>query len=59
VILLLAAYNKSEDLSAKRQQTEIELARRRLKDWQWSPSSTICRRFRGAGDVVTGSMPGL
>lgn len=34
VILLLAAYDKSEDPSAKRQQKEIELARRRLADWQ-------------------------
>jgi phage-related protein len=34
VILLLAAYDKSEDPSAKRQQKEIELARRRLTDWQ-------------------------
>ena len=34
VILLLAVYDKSEDPSAKRQQKEMELARRRLKDWQ-------------------------
>lgn len=34
VILLLAAYDKSADPSAKRQQKEIELARRRLTDWQ-------------------------
>jgi phage-related protein len=34
VILLLAAYDKSEDPSAKRQKKEIELARRRLTDWQ-------------------------
>jgi phage-related protein len=34
VILLLAAYNKSEDPSAKREQKEIDLARRRLTDWQ-------------------------
>jgi putative component of toxin-antitoxin plasmid stabilization module len=34
VILLLAGYDKSEDPSAKRQQKEIELARRRLTDWQ-------------------------
>jgi phage-related protein len=34
VILLLAAYDKSEDPSAKRQQKEIELARRRLTDRQ-------------------------
>lgn len=34
VILLLAAYDKSEDPSAKRQQKEMELARRRLADWQ-------------------------
>jgi len=34
VILLLAAYDKSEDPSAKHQQKEIELARRRLTDWQ-------------------------
>ena len=34
VILLLAAYDKGEDPSAKRQNEEIELARRRLSDWQ-------------------------
>ncbi len=34
VVLLLAAYDKSEDPSAKRQHKEIELARRRLTDWQ-------------------------
>jgi phage-related protein len=34
VVLLLAAYDKGEDPSAKRQQKEIELARRRLTDWQ-------------------------
>jgi len=34
VILLLAAYDKSEDPSAKRQLKEIELARRRLTAWQ-------------------------
>ncbi len=34
VILLLAAYDKSEDPSAKRQNKEIELARRRLTDRQ-------------------------
>jgi hypothetical protein len=34
VILLLAAYDKSEDPSGKRQQKEIELACRRLTDWQ-------------------------
>ncbi|MEA2634233.1 MAG: hypothetical protein QOH92_1000 [Chloroflexota bacterium] len=34
VILLLAAYDKGEDPSSKRQQKEIELARRRLTDWQ-------------------------
>jgi len=34
VILLLAAYDKNQDPSAKRQQKEIELARRRLTDWQ-------------------------
>jgi phage-related protein len=34
VILLLAAYDKSKDPSAKRQEKEIELARRRLADWQ-------------------------
>ncbi len=34
VILLLAAYDKSEDPSARRQNEEIALARRRLTDWQ-------------------------
>jgi phage-related protein len=34
VILLLAAYDKGQDPSAKRQQKEIALARRRLIDWQ-------------------------
>ena len=34
VILVLAGYDKSEDPSPKRQQKEIELARRRLTDWQ-------------------------
>ena len=34
VILLLAAYDKGKDPSAKRQNKEIELARRRLSDWQ-------------------------
>jgi len=34
VILLLAAYDKSEDPSPKRQTKEIELAHRRLTDWQ-------------------------
>src|SRR2546421_5062814 len=34
VILLIAAYDKSEDPSAIRQQKEIELARRRLTDGQ-------------------------
>jgi hypothetical protein len=34
VVLLLAAYDKSEDPSARRQQKEIELARRRVTDWQ-------------------------
>jgi phage-related protein len=34
VILLLAAHDKSEDPSAKRQQKVIELARRRVTDWQ-------------------------
>ncbi len=33
VILLLAAHDKGEDPSAKRQNKEIELARRRLTDW--------------------------
>ncbi len=33
-ILLLAAYDKGQDPSAKRQQKEIERARRRLSDWQ-------------------------
>ena len=34
VILLLAAYDKGKDPSAKRQTKEIELARGRLTDWQ-------------------------
>jgi phage-related protein len=34
VILLLGAYDKGQDPSAKRQNKEIELARRRLIDWQ-------------------------
>jgi len=34
VILLLAAYDKSEDPSAKRQQKEIKLAGRRLTEWR-------------------------
>lgn len=34
VVLLLAAYDKGQDPSAKRQNKEIELARRRLIDWQ-------------------------
>ena len=34
LILLLAAYDKGRDPSAKRQKKEIDLARRRLTDWQ-------------------------
>ena len=34
VILMLAAYDKSEDPSEKRQNDEIALARRRLTDWR-------------------------
>jgi phage-related protein len=34
VILILAAYDKSEDPSEKRQNAEIALARRRLTDWR-------------------------
>ena len=34
LILLLAAYDKGEDPSPRRQNTEIALARARLRDWQ-------------------------
>jgi putative component of toxin-antitoxin plasmid stabilization module len=34
VILLLGGYDKAEDPSAKRQQSEIEEARRRLRAWE-------------------------
>ncbi|HET7752874.1 MAG TPA: hypothetical protein VFK85_03105 [Anaeromyxobacteraceae bacterium] len=34
VILLLGGYDKGEDTSAKRQNNEIAVARKRLKDWQ-------------------------
>ena len=34
VILLLAGYDKGKEPSKKRQQAEIELARKRLADWQ-------------------------
>jgi phage-related protein len=34
VVLILAAYDKSEDSPVKRQNAEIALARRRLDDWQ-------------------------
>jgi putative component of toxin-antitoxin plasmid stabilization module len=34
LILLLGGYDKAEDPSAKRQQSEIEEARRRLRAWE-------------------------
>jgi hypothetical protein len=34
LILLLGGYDKGEDVSAKRQDAEIALARKRLKEWQ-------------------------
>lgn len=34
LILLVGGYDKGEDASAKRQNKEIAVARRRLKDWQ-------------------------
>jgi len=34
LILLLAAYDKGENPSPRRQNTEIALARARLRDWQ-------------------------
>jgi phage-related protein len=34
LILLLGGYDKGEDTSTKRQDEEIAVARRRLKDWQ-------------------------
>ena len=33
-VLLLHGYDKGEDTSAKRQDKEIAIARKRLKDWQ-------------------------
>jgi len=33
IILLLGAYDKGEDVSSKRQQQEIALAKKRLRDW--------------------------
>jgi hypothetical protein len=43
LILLLAAYDKGEDPSPRRQNAEIALARARLRDWQ-------CRRAGTRGD---------
>jgi hypothetical protein len=40
LILLLAAYDKGEDPSPRRQDAEIALARARLRDWQRSRAST-------------------
>lgn len=41
LILLVGGYDKGKDTSAKRQEKEIAVARRRLKDWQtrqrWRP----------------------
>jgi hypothetical protein len=34
LILLLGGYDKGEDTSVRRQNAEIELARKRLKDWR-------------------------
>jgi putative component of toxin-antitoxin plasmid stabilization module len=34
LILLLGGYDKAKDPSRKRQQAEIETARRRLTDWR-------------------------
>jgi hypothetical protein len=34
LILLLAGYDKARDPSSKRQETEIQLARKRLEDWR-------------------------
>lgn len=34
IVLLLHGYDKGEDVSPKRQQKEIAVARRRLTDWQ-------------------------
>ncbi len=34
IVLLLGGYDKGEDPSAKRQQAEIELARKRLAEWR-------------------------
>jgi hypothetical protein len=40
LVLLLAAYDKGEDPSPRRQNAEIALARERLRDWQRRQAST-------------------
>jgi hypothetical protein len=40
LILLLAAYDKGEDPSPRRQNAEIALARARLRDWQGRQAAT-------------------
>lgn len=40
LILLLAAYDKGEDPSPRRQDSEIALARARLRDWQRRQAAT-------------------
>jgi hypothetical protein len=43
LILLLAAYDKGEDPSPRRQNAEIALARARLRDWQRRRAGSRCR----------------
>lgn len=55
LILLLGGYDKSEDVSKKRQEKEIEVARARLRRWQLSkakqakPKKTTKARSKGNG----------
>ena len=49
IILLLGAYDKGQDVSKKRQQQEIALAKDRLKDWTTRRRRQPRRREKPSG----------